>query len=134
MRREWEGTYGWTSFCYEDYQLSLQVRRDLQSDFVLLRSLAIKLASKKRLAVGLILFFFIWWPNGLASERDRQTLLVSKTSTCDKETSLKKKKKNFFLLQIHQILYLGSSVSPTENDINMQLAKAWTAIDRLSVI
>ena len=30
--------------------------------------------------------------------------------------------------------YLVSSVSSTETDINMQLAKAWTAIDRLSVI
>ena len=30
--------------------------------------------------------------------------------------------------------YLGSSVSSTEYDINMRLAKVWTAIDRLSVI
>ena len=30
--------------------------------------------------------------------------------------------------------YLGSSVSSTENDINTRLAKAWSAIDRLSVI
>ena len=30
--------------------------------------------------------------------------------------------------------YLGSSVSSTQNHINTQLAKAWTAIDRLSVI
>ena len=30
--------------------------------------------------------------------------------------------------------YLGSSVSSTETDINMQLAKAWTAINRLSVM
>ena len=30
--------------------------------------------------------------------------------------------------------YLGSSVSSTENDINTQLAKTWTGIDRLSVI
>ena len=30
--------------------------------------------------------------------------------------------------------YLGSSVSSTKNDINTHLAKAWTAIDRLSVI
>ena len=30
--------------------------------------------------------------------------------------------------------YLGSSVSSTETDINTRLAKAWTAIDRLSVI
>ena len=30
--------------------------------------------------------------------------------------------------------YLGSSVSSTEKDINTRLAKAWTVIDRLSVI
>ena len=30
--------------------------------------------------------------------------------------------------------YLGSSVSSTENGINKWLAKAWTAIDRLSVL
>ena len=30
--------------------------------------------------------------------------------------------------------YLESSVSSTEKDINMRLKKAWTAIDRLSVI
>ena len=30
--------------------------------------------------------------------------------------------------------YLGSSVSSTEKDIETQLTKAWTAIDRLSII
>ena len=35
---------------------------------------------------------------------------------------------------VHKFTYLGSSVSSTEEDTNMQLAKAWTAIDRLSVI
>ena len=30
--------------------------------------------------------------------------------------------------------YLGSSVSSTEKDIDTQLTKAWTAIDRLSII
>ena len=30
--------------------------------------------------------------------------------------------------------YLGSSVSSTEKDVNTRLAKAWTAIDRLSVM
>ena len=35
---------------------------------------------------------------------------------------------------VDKFTYLGSSVSSTENDINTQLAKAWTAIDRLSVI
>ena len=33
-----------------------------------------------------------------------------------------------------RLTYLGSSVSSTEKDINTRLAKAWTAIDRLSVI
>ena len=35
---------------------------------------------------------------------------------------------------VDKFTYLGSSVSSTETDINMQLAKAWTAIDRLLVI
>ena len=33
-----------------------------------------------------------------------------------------------------KFIYLGSSVSSTEKDMNMQLAKVWTAIDRLSVM
>ena len=35
---------------------------------------------------------------------------------------------------VDKFTYHGSSVSSTENDINMQLAKACTAIDRLSII
>ena len=35
---------------------------------------------------------------------------------------------------VDKFTYLGSSVSLTETDINTRLAKAWTAIDRLSVI
>ena len=35
---------------------------------------------------------------------------------------------------VDKLTYLGSSVSSTETDINMRLAKVWTAIDRLSVI
>ena len=35
---------------------------------------------------------------------------------------------------VDKFTYLGSSVSSTEKDINMRLTKAWTAIDRLSVI
>ena len=31
-------------------------------------------------------------------------------------------------------MYLGSSVSSTESDINMRLVKSWTPIDRLSII
>ena len=35
---------------------------------------------------------------------------------------------------VDKFTYFQSSISSTENDINMRLAKAWTAIDRLSVI
>ena len=35
---------------------------------------------------------------------------------------------------VDKLTYLGSSVSSTETDINTRLAKAWTAIDRLSLI
>ena len=35
---------------------------------------------------------------------------------------------------VDKFTYLGSSVSSTEKDINTRLKKAWTAIDRLSVI
>ena len=35
---------------------------------------------------------------------------------------------------VEKFTYLGSSVSLSEKDINTRLAKAWTAIDRLSVI
>ena len=35
---------------------------------------------------------------------------------------------------VDKFTYLGTSVSSTEKDINMRLTKAWTAIDRLSVI
>ena len=35
---------------------------------------------------------------------------------------------------VDKFLYLASSVSSTESDINMRLAKAWTVINRLSII
>ena len=35
---------------------------------------------------------------------------------------------------VDKFTYLGTSVPSTETDINMRLAKAWTAINRLSVI
>ena len=35
---------------------------------------------------------------------------------------------------VDKFTYLGSSVSSTETDIKMGLAKAWTAINRLSII
>ena len=33
-----------------------------------------------------------------------------------------------------QFTYLGSSISSTEKDIDMRLTKAWTTIDKLSII
>ena len=35
---------------------------------------------------------------------------------------------------VYKFTYLGSSVSSTKKDIDTQLMKAWTAIDRLSII
>ena len=35
---------------------------------------------------------------------------------------------------VDKFTYIGSSVSSTEKDINTRLSKAWTDIDRLSVI
>ena len=35
---------------------------------------------------------------------------------------------------VDKFTYLSSSVSSTENDVNMCLAKAWTAIDKLLII
>ena len=35
---------------------------------------------------------------------------------------------------VDKFTYLGSSVSSTEKDINIRLMKAWTAIDRLSIM
>ena len=49
--------------------LLLQVTRDLQLDFVLLRILPIKLVSEKRLTVRLCFFLSQRLPIGLASER-----------------------------------------------------------------
>ena len=42
--------------------------------------------------------------------------------------------KEGLLKLVDKFTYPGSSVSSTKNDINTQLAKVWTAIDRLSVI
>ena len=39
-----------------------------------------------------------------------------------------------FLKLVDKFTYLGSSVSSTEKDIGTRLTKAWTAIDRLSII
>ena len=39
-----------------------------------------------------------------------------------------------FLKLVYKFTYLGSSVSSTEKDIYTRLTKAWTAIDKLSII
>ena len=39
-----------------------------------------------------------------------------------------------FLKLVDKFTYLGSSVSSTEKDIDTRLTKAWTAIDKLSII
>ena len=54
-------------------------------------------------------------------------------NTCDiiKETTFNTKG---WVFETSGQVHLGSSVSSNENDINMRPAKAWTVIDRLSVI
>ena len=39
-----------------------------------------------------------------------------------------------FFLYVYKFTYLGSSVSLTKKDIDTRITKAWTAIDRLSII
>ena len=39
-----------------------------------------------------------------------------------------------YRIRIDKFTYLGSSISSTEKDIDTRLTKAWTAIDRLSII
>ena len=48
----------------------------------------------------------------------------------------KRQSQDFYQLlkPVDKFTYLESSVSSTETDINTRLAKAWTAINRLSVI
>ena len=41
---------------------------------------------------------------------------------------------SLFISLVDKYTCLGSSVSSTESDINIRLAKAWTAIDWLSII
>ena len=40
----------------------------------------------------------------------------------------------WFLKLVHKFTYLGSSVASTEKDIDTRLTKAWTPINRLSII
>ena len=35
---------------------------------------------------------------------------------------------------LNQFTFLGSNISSTESDVNMLIRKAWTAIDKLSII
>ena len=46
----------------------------------------------------------------------------------------KQKRSGKPLKLVGQFIYLGSNISSTESDVNICLAKAWNAIDRLSVI
>ena len=39
-----------------------------------------------------------------------------------------------FLKLVDKFTYLGSSVSSTQKDIDTRLTKAWTAIDKLSIV
>ena len=81
---------------------------------VLLRSSSLLLQQCSSCLVCLI-WMFLWW---VVSGHTTVILLGVASRICSKQ----------------HFSYLGSSVSSTETDINTRLAKAWTAIDRLSVV
>ena len=60
------------------------------------------------------------------------SLFTLKLERCD--CSLWSSKLITSLKLVDKFTYLGSSVSSTEKDIDTRLTKAWTAIDRLSII
>ena len=51
-----------------------------------------------------------------------------------KQSSCVLNKKESFLKLVDQFTYLGSNISSTESNVNIDLVKAWTAIDRLTTI
>ena len=53
---------------------------------------------------------------------------------CDNQTGDISTLDGTSLKLVEKFTYLGSSVSSTEKDIDTRLTKAWTAIDRLSII
>ena len=63
-----------------------------------------------------------------------QVFLSNKIVLFIKYSNLKQTIYSHLLKIVDEFTYLESSVSSTETDINMRLAKAWTAINRLSVI
>ena len=64
--------------------------------------------------------------NKRESDRDGQYILIKQMTFPHYEGT--------FLKLVDKFIYLGSSVSSTEKDIDMPLMKAWTAIDKLSII
>ena len=67
---------------------------------------------------------------GLSLESERQQVLGLLNSSQYSSRLLN----GSSLKLVDKFTYQGSCVSSTETDINTQLAKAWTAINRLSVI
>ena len=78
-------------------------------------------------------FFFLHWGLSLL----RLFFVFSKLLTeymCFNQTGDISTLDGSSLKLVDKFTYLGSSVSSTEKDINMRLTKAWTAIDKLSII
>ena len=61
-------------------------------------------------------------------------LMHKKLSMCYNQTGDISTRDGTSLKLVDKFTYLGSSVSSTEKDIDTRLTKAWTAIDRLSII
>ena len=60
-------------------------------------------------------------------------MIQTKRSTCFNQGNISTLNGGSLKL-MNKFTYLGSSVLSTESNINVPQAKAWTAIDRLSII
>ena len=72
-------------------------------------------------------FFFNLWDLGVTSS-------AFITNIDSKSIYVVFKKNNHRVYLVDKFTYLGSSISSIEKDIYTRLTKAWTAIDRLSII
>ena len=74
-----------------------------------------------------VFWFFSWAGSFIPSIICHFPLLIISMAHFSKPNSI-------LLKLVDKFTYLGSSISSTEKDINTRLTKAWTAIDKLSII
>ena len=78
--------------------------------------------------------FQFWVLCGFVIGHCKFWLLHTKLNMCYNQTGDISTLDGTSLKLVDKFTYLGSSISSTEKDIDVRLTKAWTAIDRLSII